>query len=175
MKLPLDIILRFNDVPVTADELAFAALEFVGLPYQETCNVAVWRDDLAKWEGAANCFGVLLLAARNMNLLHPFLANHLDLPPALFGQPTAKTLLKILELNFDRVDTLQTSNVMLWRYHDIDPRLTEPHHVGMVVTEKPLQLLHASQQARRTYVCGIDALFRDRIESIWRLKGLPAK
>lgn len=167
-----DDLLHFNDVRVTRSDLVAAAMGFVGLPYNEGTNLA-FREPGERWQGYANCFGVLLLAARECGLLHPELP--LDLAPATFGgQAVAKTLLKIMEYNFDEVSFSATGrgDILMLRYRDVNPQLNEPHHVAMLVHDNPLRLLHASQTVRRTYVCSFDELYRLRTERILKCRNI---
>lgn len=162
--------LDFAPIQKTREELAEIARSFVHLDYDEATNVAVKEDGI--WKGRANCYGVLLLTAREAGFLSPEF--NLNLPPALWEQPQAKTLWQILNQNYIEVPYAEMglSDILLLRYIDTENGIKEPHHVAMCVNTEPLQLLHASQQARRVYICNIGVLFERRIESVWKCRNL---
>lgn len=161
--------LVFNPVDVTRSQICAAAKEFIGMEYSANTNVAT-RDESGKWRGSCNCYGVLLLAARECGLIDADF--DLGLPPALWGQRQAKTLWEIIHANCEEVepDVMMAGDVLLFRYRDANPTLKEPHHVGMIISDFPPMLLHAGQAAGRVYTCNIDELFLQRIESVWSLK-----
>lgn len=161
--------LLFLPVTVTRTQLVECVLSFEGLPYRVNSSCAV-KDENGEWVGHANCFGVLLLAARELGLL-PATFN-VDLPPAIWGQKKEKTLWEIIHYNFDKVKRpdMAPGDVVLMQYKDVDPSRNEPHHVLMCVA--PGKIFHASDALGRCYVCLLDPLFEARIDSVWRLRNL---
>lgn len=174
MKLHDD--LKFRDVAVTREELVAAVKKYNGLQYRASGSW-VSCDPSGNLGGWCNCYGVLLLAARDVGLVPADF--DVNLSPARWGQAEAKTLWEIINQNFTQVATVAESvtmcagDVLLMRYRDVDPRLNEPHHVGMCVEEstwgRPSKLLHASQGTGRVVICDLDRLFEQRIAGVWSL------
>lgn len=160
---------KFTDVKVTQQQIVDAVMKYVGVTYREGHT---FIDEMPHMDGQkhgfANCYGILLLTAKDLELLPPVF--NVNIHPASWGQSEAKTLWDIIHLNFDKVDEMQRGDVVLMRYHDVDRNLKEPHHVGMIVDEG--QVIHASANTGKVSVQNMDVLFQQRIESIWRMKNL---
>lgn len=173
-----DLDLQFNSVTVSRAQLVAAVRRYEGLEYSpDVTQVRV----LASGEvsGCANCFGVLLLAARDLGMLAPDF--DVNVAPGAGGVRRARILRRLLELNFDLVprESLRSADVLLCLHRDVDPRLNEAHHVAMCVSSEPAprgSMFHALNNGGgvvgKTFVQRIDALTWERIAEVHRLKGI---
>lgn len=165
---------RFASVRVSTSQLAAAALQFETLAYSS--QTRVWHNDSGQWQGMANCFGILLLAAREVALLPQDF--DLNLSPTRFnGQRPAKTLWQILHHNFDEVEwkdaegksLLQRADVLLFRWLDVDQRLNEPHHVALHLGTRPHEPYGRMLHALEGRSGGQDSIFQQRLSELdWR-------
>lgn len=163
--------LEFLPVALAPSDLVATILEYTNLPYNEGATCANWEEGRG-WVGHANCFSVFLLAARRHGLLKPKLAENLNLPPAIWGQSSVKSLWEIIDWNFNRVERPQmdAGDVLSLQYKDVDPTLNEPHHVAICTNINPNRMFHASQSVGHSYSTDIDILIEPRIKNIWRMK-----
>ena len=174
--------LIFAPLAVTPGEVVAQVSRYVGLPYVQSSTYVEWQSGVPV--GRTNCFGLLLLTARELGLLPDDF--DVNLSPATFGQSVEKTLIEILHENFTLVglDAMAAGDVLLLRYRDRDARLVEPHHVAMCVKARALigepafysapEMIHAvnmtASGAGSVYRVQMDALFMGRVVSVWRMK-----
>lgn len=182
--------LKFNtETTITGQQIADAAKGYKGLKYV-LGSTAIARSPTGIVTGYTNCYGLLLQIAKDLSLLPG--SFDVNLPPQLYGQSQAKSLLEILDLNFDKVSDMAVGDIILMAYKDVDPKLNEPHHVGVVVESKEngfnidvsrsgigdgfaktyyVEIIHAIRP-NGVVQQRLDALMAERITSIWRIKNV---
>lgn len=178
--------LKFNtETTITGQQIADAAKGYKGLKYV-LGSTAIARSPTGIVTGYTNCYGLLLQIAKDLSLLPGNF--DVNLPPQLYGQSQAKSLLQILDLNFDKVSDMAVGDIILMAYKDVDPKLNEPHHVGVVVESTPLytekmwhvdeitsdshyryEIIHAIRP-NGVVQQRLDALMAERVTGVWRIK-----
>lgn len=176
--------LFFNDVSITNDQVVEAALRHTGCEYCDDFNLIT--EIAGKKSGKCNCYGVLLSTARDLGLVDPDF--DLNLTWKNFKMDKPKIMWQIIHNNFIEVPKgdqsgrplVAPADVLLQRWHDQDSRLQAVHHVAIHVGHRHDEpygmMLHAldaeSGGQDKIYVQRISELDWERIDSIWRLKGL---
>jgi cell wall-associated NlpC family hydrolase len=156
------------------DAICGEALRMRGLPYGSVTTAH--REGVGgRWQGEVNCFGVLLLAAREAGLLPADF--DVNLSPERFGQSVAKSVMQILYLNFEHAPKtdLQPGDVMLFRWKDCDHRRTEPHHVALFISPAipygaMVHALDTTPGGGGVFWQRMSELEWQRLEQVWRLK-----
>lgn len=176
--------LIFNPVPVTAEAMVQAARRHVDCRYCDDFNFITEVD--GRKVGKCNCYGVLLSTARDLGLVDADF--DLNMTPSVFGLEKPKVLWTLIHNNFLEIRKedargralIAPADVMMFRWTDQDHRVQATHHVAMHVGYAPHEpyglMLHALDAAAgggdRIFVQRISALDWQRVDSIWRLKGL---
>lgn len=165
--------LQFTPQPITGTHIAAAALEYKGLRYN-LASTCIARSPTGLIDGYTNCYGLLLQVAKDLALLP--VEFDVNLPPQLYGKSQAKTLVDILNLNFDKVSEPEIGDIVLMAYKDENPRFNEPHHVGVITGHSGLEykMLHAVHSIGATdggvIEQRMDALMKTRVDGVWRIK-----
>lgn len=170
----------FNQVPVSRVAMVAAAMKYRGIRYSRGTTYVV-QEENGSYAGSSNCFGILLLVARDVGLLDADF--DVNLRPDQYPSKAA-VLWGMIHNNFDPVDqesnALRPADILLFRWRDVNHRLAATHHVGMCIEtpddESYGRMLHvldgASGGMDKVNVHRISQLEWDRLDGIWRLKGI---
>jgi hypothetical protein len=108
--------LLFNQIPVSRDRFVAALRVYLGLPYFAR-QTFIYRDEDGRPRGHANCFGVILQACIDCELLPADFDKNLE--PRIFGQSKARTLREIISLNgiyLPAKELMQPGDILLLQY-----------------------------------------------------------
>lgn len=167
--------LLFNQIDVTPDEICDAAICYLGLPYSQVTHIV--HEENGSVKGSANCFGILLQAAKDKGLYPADF--DVNLAPSTFGGRVEKTLWSIIHANFHEVpiEDMKHGDIPLMKYWDMNPKLRTEHHVSIIVPPSPGSwkepstvnyFLHADEN-HGVVRAPINELVQNRIMSLWRM------
>lgn len=175
--------LKFRDVHPSRERFVRACRKFKALDYHVSQTWVEWEGDRLTGtpRGHASCVGLILLGVLYVRLLPD--GFDLNLSPENFGgvRPV-KTLWNILHENCTQVDkeSLMIGDILLFRYADVRPDLTRPHHIGVFVEANTMRMIHAASITiggegkikEEHFGPDRNPLQWSRLEEVWRINNL---
>lgn len=176
--------IQFFPVQVPRSQIVSAARAYAGVPYSTHRNYLLRGEDgaLDLERSSLNCFGLLLVVARDCGLLDA----SFDLNRARWrsGQTVDEALWELLKTNATQIkkSASRAGDVLLMWFRDVDASVESPHHVAIQSDATPGpngrrgRLIHAveSDASLEGFVIeqDVDTLERPRIHSVWRLNAV---
>ena len=165
------------------EQLITAARRYSGMPYSPWQTRAVWDEATQTMRGQTDCLRFLFLVARDCSYLPADIDVNLVRPhsPGAAKLTPDEAMREVLKANLYQVpiEQMLPGDVLLFIYADINQDNVEVHHVGMLTSLSPYpngSMIHCEDFENdgigHVAEHRMDAVFRKRLVSVWRLKGV---
>lgn len=126
-----------------------------------------WQHNQSCKGVGSDCIGFLVGVARAFGLAHDWTRNGREFH-GYSPEPDPAKLLQACKAFFDPLplSQIEPGDILLFRL----PK--DPKHFGIISSVEPLKIIHAFKTAERVTEMPIDAVWRKRIHSAWRYRGI---